>query len=107
MRLLALVGVRNEIRHLDLVLAHLVEQGAEVFVIDNGSTDGSRDVAERWFGHGVVGIEDQPWTGVFELAAQLRIKERIAHEHQADWYLHVDADERRYAPPPTPRWQRV
>ncbi len=100
MRLLALLGVRNEIRHLDSVLTQLVEQGAEVFVIDNCSTDGSREAAERWLGHGVAGIEDQPWTGVFELATQLRFKERIAREHQADWYLHVDADERRYAPPP-------
>ncbi len=100
MRFLALLGVRNEIRHLDSVLTHLVEQGAEVYVIDNGSTDGSREVAEHWLGHGIAGIEDQPWTGLFELATQLRIKERIAHEHRADWYLHVDADERRYAPPP-------
>lgn len=100
MRLLALLAVRNEIRYLDSVLTHLVEQGAEVFVIDNGSTDGTRELAGEWLHRGVVGIEDQPWTGVFELGTQLRIKERVATEERADWYVHVDADERRFAPPP-------
>jgi len=100
MRLLALLAVRDEIRSIDDVLAHLVEQGAEVCVIDNGSTDGTREVAERWLGHGVVRIDDQPWTGAFELASQLRMKERLAAEEHADWYLHLDADERRFAPRP-------
>ena len=100
MRLLALLAVRNEIRYIDATLAHLVEQGAEVCVIDNGSTDGTREVAERWLRNGVVRIEDQPWTGVFELTTQLRIKERLAADEVADWYVHVDADERRFAPHP-------
>ncbi len=100
MRLLALLAVRDEIRFVQGALAHLVEQGAEVCVIDNGSTDGTREVAERWLGNGVVRIDDQPWTGAFELMTQLRIKERLAAEEMADWYLHVDADERRFAPKP-------
>jgi glycosyltransferase involved in cell wall biosynthesis len=103
MRLLALLTVRDEIRYVDSVLAHLVEQGAEVCVVDHGSTDGTREVVERWLGHGVVRLEDQPWTGAFELATQLRVKERLVAEEPADWYVHVDADERRFAPPPYPR----
>jgi glycosyltransferase involved in cell wall biosynthesis len=102
MRLLALLAVRDEIRYVDSVLAHLVEQGAEVCVIDHGSTDGTREVVERWLGHGVARLEDQPWTGAFELVTQLQIKERLAAEEEADWYLHLDADERRLAPPPYP-----
>jgi glycosyltransferase involved in cell wall biosynthesis len=100
MRVLALLAVRDEIRYIDATIAHLVDQGAEVCAIDNGSTDGTREVAERWMGNGVVRLEDQPWTGAFELTSQLRIKERLAVEEVADWYLNVDADERRFAPRP-------
>ena len=100
MRLLAILAVRNEIRYMESCLAHLVGQGAFVHVIDNESTDGTLEAAERWLGHGVSAIDHQPWTGAFELREQLRLKEVVARTVPADWYLHLDADERREAPRP-------
>lgn len=93
MRVLALLTARNEARYVGHCLDHLIRQGCEVAFIDHGSSDGTREIAERRLGHGVVRIDDQPWTGSFELVEQLRWKERVAGVETADWYLHVDADE--------------
>jgi len=100
MRAVAILAVRNEERVLETCLAHLARQGLETCLIDNGSTDGTLAIAERFRDRGVFRIEALPWTGAFELEAQLRLKERLADEIDADWFLHCDADEIREAPRP-------
>lgn len=100
MRILALLAVRNEIRFVDSCLRHLVDHGIETHVIDNGSTDGTVELVETWLGHGVVQLDHQPWVGTFELREQLRLKELIATSSAADWFMHLDADERREPPLP-------
>ena len=99
-RVLALLTARNEAPYVRRCLDHLIAQGCEVAFVDHGSTDGTRELAAERLGHGVARIDDQPWTGSFELVEQLRQKERIAREEPADWYLHVDADEIKEAPRP-------
>ncbi len=100
MRVLAVLTVRDEARILPQCLDHLARHGVEAIVVDHASTDGSRELAASRLGHGVIAVEDQPWTGAFELVEQLRVKERLIAAHRADWYLHLDADEVREAPPP-------
>jgi glycosyltransferase involved in cell wall biosynthesis len=90
MRIVALLAVHNEEAYLANCLRHLIGQGIETCVIDNGSDDASRSIAEAETG--VIRIEHLPW-GSLDLPLLLREKERLATEIDADWFIRVDADE--------------
>jgi glycosyltransferase involved in cell wall biosynthesis len=93
-RCLAIIAAHNEERLIGACLEHLVTQGVDVYLIDNESTDGTVAVAERFLGRGLVGIETfARRNGTFSLRAQLKRKERLADELDADWLIHQDADE--------------
>ena len=100
MKIIALMSVYNEELYLRRCLSHLREQGIAVYLIDNGSTDRTREIAETFLGNGVIGIETLPRQGIFELERLLRREEAAALELGADWYIHHDADEIRQAPNP-------
>lgn len=90
---LAVVCVRNEVAHIRRCLNDLISSGLEVHVIDNRSTDGTREIAESYLGNGVVAIDDLPWQGSFSLSDQLSAKRKIISQSHHDWILHCDADE--------------
>ncbi|MCO6450801.1 MAG: glycosyltransferase [Caldilineales bacterium] len=92
--------MRNEDKVLGRCLQHLYEQGVETCLVDHDSTDDTLEIAESFRGRGVFHIERIPFTGEFSLEDQLRHKERLATEIGADWFIHLDADEIREAPPP-------
>jgi hypothetical protein len=98
MRVVALLTVRNEELYLGRCLAHLSEQGIETCVIDNESTDRTRAIAESFRHRGVFRIEALPYSGYFDLAAQVGQQEALAQEIDADWFIHHDADEIMQAP---------
>lgn len=99
-RIVALLTVRNEALYLARCIEHLHHQGIETCVIDNESTDNTLEIAKSFLGRGVFRIETQPYEGFFDLTAQLQLKERLAAEIDADWFIHHDADEIREAPAP-------
>jgi Glycosyl transferase family 2 len=98
MRTIALLATYNEERFITACLGHLTGHGLEVYLIDNESTDGTVELAERFRGRGLVGIETLPREGVFSLRKQLARKEELAATLDADWFVHVDADEVRLPP---------
>ena len=98
MRVVVLLTFRNEARVLARTLAHLATQAVDVCLIDHGSQDGSRAIAESFRSRGVFRIVDQPYDGQFNLPEQMRFKERLLASIDADWFLHNDADEIRQAP---------
>ena len=100
MRIVALLAVHNEELYMERCLDHLFRQGIETCIIDNGSTDHTRQIAERFFGRGVFRIEETVYPRYFDWVAQLQQKELLAHEIDADWFIHHDADEIRDAPSP-------
>ena len=100
MRVVALLTVRNEELVLERCLRHLAGQGVDTCVIDHGSDDGTLSIAESYLGRGVFRIDRLPYTGVFRLEDQLRQKERLAAAIDAQWFIHLDADEIRQAPAP-------
>ena len=106
-RVLALVSAFNEADIISPVIGHLVENGIDVYLIDNHSTDGTVEAARRWLRKGLVGIEKFPAehpagedAPPFDWEAILRRKEELAKELPADWFIHHDADEFREAPWP-------
>lgn len=100
MRIVALLAARNEELYMERCLAHLAAQGVETCVIDNGSTDRTRSIAESFLGRGVSQIIDAPYPGHFDWVGLLRLKEQLAATIAADWFIHHDADEIREAPQP-------
>ena len=97
-RIVALLAIRNEELYLERCLEHYYQQGIEVCIIDNDSTDNSLNIALQFIGRGVFRIERQEYKGYFDLCEQLNIKEKLASEIHADWFIHCDADEIRQAP---------
>lgn len=99
-RVVALLTCRNESLYLSRCLNHLCKQGIETCLIDNESTDTSVNIAKKFSKKGVFRIETQTYPGYFDLVAQLQLKEKLAKEIDADWFIHYDADEIREAPAP-------
>lgn len=98
MRVVALLATFDEERFVAHCIEHLVSQGVQVYVIDNESTDATVEIAERYRGRGLVEIETFPRDGAYAWAPLLRRKEALASTLEADWFLHVDADEIRLPP---------
>jgi SAM-dependent methyltransferase len=95
--------VHNEADVLESTIRHLVEEGIEAYVLDNWSTDGTGEILERFRGRGVIGTERFPADGPkpeFDWHGALSRFEELPLELACDWFLHVDADERRLAPWP-------
>lgn len=98
MRIVALIATYNEDLVLGACLENLARQGVEFVVIDNESTDRTREIAHSFAGRGLVRVESLPRNGTFRLTDQLRRKEQLAGEIAADWFMHMDADEIRLPP---------
>jgi glycosyltransferase involved in cell wall biosynthesis len=92
-KIIAMLQVYNEQRFIGDCLDHLAEQGISAYLVDNESTDETVAIAERRLAKNLIGIESIARDGRFALRAQLARKEELAQTLDADWFIHVDADE--------------
>jgi len=102
-RVIAMMAMYNEEDIIVPSLSGLIDQGAEVYLLDNWSTDRSVELAERFLGRGVIAIERIPKDGpsdTFPYVSILARKAELSSQLEADWFLHVDADEVRRSPWP-------
>ncbi|WP_166209903.1 glycosyltransferase family 2 protein [Cognatiluteimonas telluris] len=98
-RILAFIAVRDEQHYLPRVLAHLATEGIETVVLDNESGPAARAQLEGLRDAGLVrSIVELPYVGHFDLLAQLQAKARLIETCQADWVMHLDADEMPHSP---------
>jgi hypothetical protein len=94
MKLAMTLIVRNEADIVEDNLRYHRAQGVDFFIaLDNGSTDGTVEILERYERAGILTLLRRPGTmltiqrkGNTEIA-------RLAHEMGADWVFHNDADE--------------
>ena len=100
----AIVSAFNEADVIGPVVSDLIEQGLDVYLLDDGSTDDTVAVVEPLVGRGVLAIErlreparDQPAES-FDWERILLRKAQLACELDADWFIHHDADEFRQSP---------
>jgi glycosyltransferase involved in cell wall biosynthesis len=101
LRVVAIIAAYNEERFIAACLENLFRQGVEAYLIDNCSTDETLPIARRYLGRGLLGIESFPRTeGMYNWRALLMRKEELAATLEADWFMHVDADEVRLPPRP-------
>jgi hypothetical protein len=98
MRVVALLATYNEERFVAACIDHLANQGVQTYLIDNGSTDRTVEIAESRLGRGVIGIEHLPRAGVYSWRPILERKAQLASTLAGDWFVHVDADEFRVPP---------
>lgn len=97
-RVVALLAAYNEADIIAQVIEHLIEQRIAVYLIDDGSSDGTAAVGEKYLHRGLIGLEQRAHREVFNWSDILRRKEALAAELDAHWFLHHDADELRESP---------
>lgn len=103
--MVAIIAAYNEADIIGQVVGNLIEHDVRVYLLDDGSTDGTVAAVEPYLGHGLLGVErvagndGRPATG-FEWERILRRKTELAGELDADWFIHHDADEFRESPWP-------
>jgi Glycosyl transferase family 2 len=94
MDIVAIIAFRNEEPFLANCVRHLIRNGVRIAAIDNESTDGSKlvfddpDVRPH-----LVAFDSVPHEGCYRWRLILEKKMQIAASLDADWIIHVDADE--------------
>lgn len=102
-RVVAIMSVYNEEDIIVQCIEHLIDQGVEVYIMDNWSTDATSDLIKPFLGRGVLNIEKFPRekpSAHFEFTRILYRKEEIIKQVPADWFISHDADEIRLSPWP-------
>jgi hypothetical protein len=107
MRVIALIAARNEARFIAHCLQHLLEQGLDVVLLDDGSTDRTRERAEPFCRGGRVDLQTLPARDEYRWEEILRRKESLGRDLNADWFLHADPDEVRLSGDPRRRLVEV
>jgi glycosyltransferase involved in cell wall biosynthesis len=92
-RVVAIIATYNEERFIGGCLEHLFSHGIEAHLCDNESTDRTIEIARQYLGRGLRAIETLPRDGTYRWREILATKERLAASLDADWILHLDADE--------------
>ncbi|TPI76912.1 glycosyltransferase family 2 protein [Mesorhizobium sp. B2-8-9] len=92
-RVVAVLTTRNEERFVAGCLENLFRQGVQVYICDNQSTDRTLEIAQRYRGAGLIGFESIPHSGWYCWEHLLRRKEELFQSLEADWFMHLDADE--------------
>ncbi|SDD75646.1 Glycosyltransferase involved in cell wall bisynthesis [Paracoccus isoporae] len=91
--MMAYVCGRNISSYLPVMTDYLRAQDVPLTYIDNGSDDGSSEIAAELVGRGITELHHLPYAGAFSLQAQLQAKQRLMEVHAPEWVLHMDADE--------------
>jgi glycosyltransferase involved in cell wall biosynthesis len=102
-RVVAFVPAYNEEDIIVPSLRYLIEQGVDVYLIDNWSTDSTHELASQFLGEGLLAIERFPPEGpprYHNWKNMLARMEEIAKEIDADWFLLQGADEVHVSPWP-------
>lgn len=96
MKLVMALKVRDEADIIELNLRYHAAQGIDEFIVtDNGSTDGTLEVLERWRDDGRLRLISEPAAEDFKEKGHWWVTRmgRMGAELGADWVLHADADE--------------
>lgn len=89
----AVMTVRNEAIHMPYAVEHLIAEGIEVVVLDDGSSDGSLDLIDHRLGKGLIETRRRPGSDEMSLGDLLAWGASVIQDLTHDWVLRVDADE--------------
>ena len=99
-RVIAIISTYNEEDIIIPVIDHLRNEGVEVYLIDNWSTDRTFELLKQ-IEDRLVGLERFPPNApstTYDWEDILNRKEELSMELDADWFMHYDADEIRQSP---------
>lgn len=100
-RVVALMSSFNEEDIIEYSISNLIDQGIEVYLIDNWSSDSTRQRVQHLLGRGLIDIEKFPHNGpskYYNWKEILTRKEELARSIPASWFVHQDPDEVRESP---------
>jgi glycosyltransferase involved in cell wall biosynthesis len=92
-KIVALTTVYNERRVITAFLHHCAAQNIHVYLTDNSSTDNTVELARPFLGRHLIAIDTLPRPNGFDLPAILQHHTELAAVLDADWFVHLDADE--------------
>ena len=104
--LVAIIAAFNEADIIGSAAEHLVRQGAHLYLLDDGSTDGTVEAVRAAAGDRLIGCEslaapeDSTPPSTYQWTRILARKAALAASIDADWFIHQDADEFRESPWP-------
>jgi len=90
--LVGMLPVYNEVDIVEEVIQHLLSQGLDLVVLDNGSTDGSYEICTKFAEKGLITL-NQVKTSKFDFPLILRILYDMALTRNPDWLIRSDQDE--------------
>jgi glycosyltransferase involved in cell wall biosynthesis len=99
-RAIAIVAAFDEERFIGGCIEHFALHGVETYLVDNGSTDCTVEIAREHLGRGLIGVEHVPRQDTYAWRRLLARKAALASELEADWFLYLDVDEIRLPPRP-------
>lgn len=106
-KVLAIIHFYNEADILGKTIEYLLDQGIDLYLLDNWSDDDSYEIARRYqkaYPERVY-LEQFPLSGKsgnYEWYNQLEKTEMLSKELNYDWFIHYDTDEMRVSP-----WENV
>src|SRR5262249_18013150 len=101
LKIAAIINMFNEADIIEPVVRHLFEQGVDVHLVDNWSSDGTYEIGRDLLADGVCSsllrFPDKATTD-YDWSLQLDHTAQYAASLDADWIIHHDADEIRLSP---------
>ncbi len=102
-KVLAIMHVYNEADIIERTLNYLLDQGIDIYVLDNWSDDGTCEIIKKMKDENpkrifLESFPEEGSTNQFVLYFQLQKTEEISRKCEYDWYIHYDADEMRISP---------
>jgi len=93
-RVVAALVVRNERPFLGICLRHLIENGIDYVIVDNGSTDETIELLQQsYFAKHLISYRTHPYQGYMDWEDLMQARQAAADAVDADWILYVSADE--------------
>ena len=94
MHVVAILAVSNDRPYLANCLSHLIANGVDFAIVDNGPTGGCAEIihSSRFAPH-LAGYSQVPFTGVYSWEEILLAQQRLLGTIDADWHLLLAPDE--------------
>jgi len=94
-KVIAIIPTYNESDMITHTIKHFINEGVDVYLLDNWSSDNTIELAKKFEGKGVIGIEKFPKEGssqYFSWKMILSRMEELTLELKTDWFILNDAD---------------